>query len=743
MAADDKILGFIKKGTCAALSIALALGAGSYAQRYEYMLGGENISVVYAQDELDGHKYVASSSGYNLYVSEEDLSVIIEDKTTGARLESYPTYDDQKCNATWIGAMRSAVVMTLISANDDTKQADLVNDDVDKKITYTDTGFTATLYWNTYKLGVTLEVSLTDEGLTARIAEDSIKEDGDSYYIGTVSMYQYMGTSYLDDKEGYMFIPDGNGALVYLDDKEGRFSSGYSALIYGEDVGFDESEVNTLLLDRYNTISDPQQILAPVFGIAHTDDQIAFLGIVEDGAQRADINVMPNGVSIDYNRSYARFILRKLYTQPTSNNSTSGSLHVYEADRSHSDLQVRFKFLSGEDANYSGMATSYRQYLLDNGLVTKQDVSYNTRIDFLGTERESWLIGTSAVVMTTTDDIRDIYEDLESSGVTTLMSVYKGWQAGGLYDLPITKYKADSKIGGTKDLTALIQESEEEGIKIYLYDDALLINPDEQNATFNVVKKVNKRRYEYETYKDVYDTFLYVTPSRAGDVLDDVLSEYTKNGVDNLAIAGITNTMYTYTYSGNKYTRFDTAESYKSTLDTIYDSAELVLETPIASYWSDTRAFLDMPLYSSSYILEDVEVPFLSIVLTGIMPVYAQYMNFEANKKEFFLKMVESGSFPSFYITKESSSELINTNSCDIYSSEYSSYKDTIVSYNTEFKALHDKTQDAVIVRHELLDNNITKVTYSNGVVIYINYGDTAQTVDGITIDTMSYEVAE
>ena len=78
---------------------------------------------------------------------------------------------------------------------------------------------------------MTLTVSLTDEGLTARIAEDSIKEDGDSYYIGTVSMYQYMGSSYLDDKEGYMFIPDGNGALVYLDDKEGRFSSGYSASI--------------------------------------------------------------------------------------------------------------------------------------------------------------------------------------------------------------------------------------------------------------------------------------------------------------------------------------------------------------------------------------------------------------------------------------------------------------------------------------------------------------------------------
>lgn len=36
-----------------------------------------------------------------------------------------------------------------------------------------------------------------------------------------------MGNSYLDDKAGYMLVPDGNGALIYLDDKEGRFKSGF------------------------------------------------------------------------------------------------------------------------------------------------------------------------------------------------------------------------------------------------------------------------------------------------------------------------------------------------------------------------------------------------------------------------------------------------------------------------------------------------------------------------------------
>ena len=85
-----------------------------------------------------------------------------------------------------------------------------------------------------------------------------------------------------------------------------------------------------------------------------------------------------------------------------------------------------------------------------------------------------------------------------------------------------------------------------------------------------------------------------------------------------------------------------------------------------------------MPLYVSDYIYEDEDVPFLSIVLGGVIPVYSEYTNFEANKTEFFLKLVETGTYPSFYITKEDSSDLIYTNSNDIYSSQYSVYRDEI-----------------------------------------------------------------
>lgn len=693
--------------------------------------------------ELNDHKLVAENENYALYMNEDYLSVIVLDKATGAYMESAVSYDDGKNNDIWMGAMKSALVLNLIYSNVDTQQADLINDDVTKDITYTDNGFTAKVYWTKYQLGMTLEVTLNEDGITARIPDESIVEDSDGYYIGSIAMYPYLGYSYLDSKEGYMFIPDGNGALIYLDDKEGRFNSGYNGVIYGTDPGFVDSEVVRLWWDKYEMVNEANNILAPVFGMAHTSEGIAYLAVVEEGDQRATIEASPNGVSIDYNRVFARFTERRLYNQPTSNNGTSGSFKMVEADRSHSDLQIRYLFLNGENANYCGMANAYRDYLLDRGILTTLEDVYRTRVDFLGTERESWIIGTSSIVMTTVEDIREIYEDLAQENVTNLFSVYKGWQKGGLYNVPITQYKADSDIGGTKELTELIKDADTRGIKMYLYNDALRINPDEQNATFNVVKKINKRKLVEETYKDVYDEFMWLTPARTDTLLTKFVNSYTKKGVNNLAVGGISDTLYSYNYSGTFYTRHQCAESYTDTVSKVDETTNLVLEQPFAFLWNHTESFLDMPLYTSSYIFEDESVPFLSIVLKGIMPVYSEYVNFEANKQEFFMKLVETGTCPSFYITKESSSDLIYTNSSDIYSSEYDVYRDTIISYTKELEAVHESTKGAYIVGHEIRENGVTVVTYDNGVKIYLNYSSETQSADGHTLEGMTYEVVE
>jgi hypothetical protein len=131
------------------------------------------------------------------------------------------------------------------------------------------------------------------------------------------------------------------------------------------------------------------------------------------------------------------------------------------------------------------------------------------------------------------------------------------------------------------------------------------------------------------------------------------------------------------------------------------------------------------------------------MALKGIMPLYSEYMNFEANKEEFFLKLIETGVYPSFLITWEDSSNLIYTNSADIYSSKYSIYKHNIVEYTKAIQEVNDAVKDSFIIRHDRLDSGVTVVRYDNGVNVYVNYSDEVQSVDGYTIEPMSYKVGE
>lgn len=687
---------------------------------------------------------VAESDSYELYLYEPTMSIILKNKATGALLLSTLSEEDDNGanNKTWTAYMQSGVVLSAIKNANDTYQVDLVSCANTIDYSYEDNGFAARIYWKEYDFGLTVRVTLKGDELVAEVPEDSIVENGTDSYIGTVSLFPMLGYSYLDNQAGYMFIPDGNGALIYLDDKDGRYVSGYSQMIYGADAGFTESTTETLLWGRYQTVNESEKVLAPVFGMAHTDDGLAYLAIVEEGEKRASIEAQPNGVMVDYNRCYARFLLRRTYIQPL-NNSNSGTMTSVEADRTHGNLKVRYILLSGEDAGYSGMAVAYRDYLLDNNLIQRRDNSYKTRVDFLGTDREEFLISTRAVVMTDVDQVREIFGELQSAGVNTLLSIYKGWQKGGMYQIPISKYKADGKIGGTGALTDLIQDSETAGYDVYLYNDALRANPAESNTTFNIVKKVNKRRLEIQTRDYVYDTFNYLLPNRSDYNLDKFVKSYTAKGVDNLAVAGITGNLFSYSYSGSYYDRLFTADAYESSIADISKQTSLILEKPFAYLWNYTEAMIDMPLGTSDFMYEDEEVPFFSIVLKGIVPMYSEYVNFEANKQEFRLQMIESGVYPSFYVTYEDSADLIYTNSADLYSTKYSSYKDTIIEYDADFRQVAALTGDAMIVRHEKLAEGVNKVTYDNGVVFYINYNQDAVTVDGVTIEGLSYKAGE
>ena len=691
---------------------------------------------------IKDYEFITENDSYKMYFYKPRLSIMLEDKKTGKYIESTLSdeKDDGNSNATWNYYMKSGIVITAIVGTNSTYQVDLFNTPNTIQYKKINNGLSATIYYTDYKFGLTVDITLEGDDLVVNIPDDYIVEEKEETYIGTVSVFPFMGYSFLDDREGYMLIPDGNGALINLDNKEGRYVTGYSQMIYGSDAGFRDASTKEYLWDDYDMSRDANKVLAPVFGMAHTDEQTGYIAVVEDGYQRASIEAHPNGVMVNYNRCFAKFLLRDVFNQPLNNSESGRNIERVEEDRTHLDMKVRYMLLSGEDADYSAMAVRYRNYLLDTGAITKKDSSYNTRVDFLGTDREEFLFGTRAVTVTTVENIEKMYGELKGKGVQSLLSVYKGWQKGGLYNVPITKYKADSHIGGTSKLTDLIKEADGYNYHVYLYNDALRLNPDTSRMTFDMIKQINKRTFKEWEWAEVYKTFYYLTPNKTTSDLEKFVSSYTKDGVSNLAIGGISNTLYSYSYKSRYYSKLDTQDKYAKSVD---DKTNLVLEEPVSYLWKNTDAFLDMPLGSSDYMYVNQEVPFMSMVLKGIIPMYSDYVNFEANKQEFFLQMVEAGVYPSFYLTYENSSKLLYTNSSNLFSTEYDTYKDTIAQYDKELRKINEVTADALIIDNEKLDNGVTVVTYDNGAKVYVNYSEEAQTVGNVTVNAMSYKAGE
>lgn len=697
-------------------------------------------------DAKNDYVKVAESDTYELYYYEPRFSIKLVNKETGAVIESTVSDEknDGKANADWTGVMQSGLTVGTIEKA--TKVNDKLNMNTSKnEITtwYTDDGIYAEVSFPDAGISLGVQVSLQGDELVVRVPDETIREEKDDVYIYTICVFQFLGYTYMDEQDGYMFVPDGNGALIYLDDKEGRYASGFSSLVYGTDVGLTDIVATSTLWERYETVVNPNPVLAPIFGMAHLDDQQAFLGIVESGDERLTIEAQPNGARLSYNRCFPRFMMRDVYSQPLSNSSTANTTATVEADRLHSDLTTRYLLLSGEDANYVGMAKGYRQYLLDTGKISRQNLAYNTRVDVLGSERESFLMGTTAVPMTTVEQLRDIFAELRREGVKNVLTAYRGWQKGGLYNTPVEEYKADSAIGGNSDLTKAILEEAEQGNTIYLYDNALEVNAKTHSSTYNVMKKLNKRTFEKDVNGQVYDTFYYLMPRNAGEDLAALVESMNKENLKNIAVGGITENLFSYSSKGNYYSRTDTMDMFIDTVDELAGSTNMVLETPNQYLWKYASAMLDMPLDSSDYLYIDEEIPFLSIVLKGIVPTYSEYVNFEANKTENFLKMVEAGMYPSFYVTAEDSSKLIYTNSNNLYSLEFESYRATIAQYDRELRALAEMVGTSVITNHEILDNGLVKVTYENGVRVYVNYTNSTLTADGVTVDALSYKVGE
>ncbi len=570
------------------------------------------------------------------------------------------------------------------------------------------------------------------------------------YYNPETEMYDIIEDKYM--VPGYIFVPDGSGALMRFQNNNASFSMYYGD-VYGPDPAqreyFDEILMDTVPL---------KNPLMPVFGVAHGNGQAAFVAYADSGAEYMQIAVRPEENLTNYNYVYPRFVYNVKYWQ-VYNRRGDGYFTLMDTPNRF-DIDMTYTFLSGDGsdgspaADYTGMAATYRKHLLEQGILTPQPAEeakdLPIRLDFIMSDMKKGVVGMDEVVVTSAEDVGNILREVKDElGITNINAGLYGWQQGGE-----TLAKPDSanyyrEIGSKKDFQELITEFAKQNIDVSLARDYTIINREMLNYYSNAARHVNSWYLELNKMILLPDNtpvylYSYATPERSVKWFETQKkrqSEYAQS----MTVKGMSNILTSnYDSDGVISTVSEAITLFQNTFEQANKELKLNFEAPNMYLWKYTDRFLQSPVSNSQYVFETDAVPFLQMVLHGTMEVYAPYANFSFYTQKDILRMIDYNVSPSFILSKEPSHMLDSTPSADLYSTEYAQYKELIAKVYRQINEVLSQVSGYEWSGRTVVENGVIANHYQKDGMekkIIINYTEDPVTVDEIPVAPLSAKV--
>lgn len=689
--------------------------------------------------DADGYILAASNEKFSLYYEEKGLTVKVKNNITGAVMCSAAT-PDEGSSETWRNFVNSGIVLEYFKGEAvNINKTNMYSGKPSVKISRIENGFAAELNFKNIGMELTLFVNLNDNGIRVQVPSSTIKETNEQFKLAAIYVMPFLGYTRLGEVDGYMLIPDGNGAVIELRDNNEKFSQPYKARIYGGNFSV---ETDTAAVQKFDdeiaTTSDSAGVFAPVFGMVHTSAQNGFIGIIESGKYNAEIYAYPNGVITEFNWITARYVYREVYQYLTGQ---SGSITSSQKERETFDINAVYRFVGGDDADYVGLAHEYREYLTENGMLKASADDYSLRLDFFAGDVEKGLFSKKFVSMTTVKEMDSILSSLIERGIDRLEVSLKGWQKGGIYGELNTRLKFEGEIGSIKEYAALAEKYKDKA-SFMLYGDFL--NVYKNSASKKYIYQYNGKVFSDETFMELHPTLYRYTADNVKNNLEKFTASLSNKGDIGIAFDGVTGEVYSYS-AGEKMDMFSRQYAAQKHIDAVKTASKGINTAYISPndyMWSDMQKYYDFRVYGSDYKFVSREVPFFAIALRGSVPIYGEYVNFKADTVEYRLKLIENGIYPSFLLTHSSPSELIYTDSASLFSCEYGEYSDMIAEYDKIFSELAKRIKNSAIADHEIL-GDISVTTYENGVRVVVNYGKDSAMYGSHELDGSSYLILE
>lgn len=577
-----------------------------------------------------------------------------------------------------------------------------------------------------------------------------------SYPLSTISLLGYFGAAE-KESEGYIMIPDGSGALIDFEEK-GSSVQPYNRYVFGRDLAIAPVAEYSPSLDA--------DIRMPVFGLKQDDK--AFLAIIEEGEALSRLEAVTSGMNDSYHHVWATFdyIPRErvyLEAEGALIGLRALSINMYQSRPNFGNMAVRYSFLSEEEADYVGMAKAYQEYLIEHKGLEKMvsPGELPLQIDFVGAiDRVEPVVGIPSNVpipLTKYEDARSIIEDLMNQGVGDFRVRYKGWLKGGINHLYPRKATLERRVGSKQELADFRGFLESRQIPFY---PEVTFTEVHRNSLLNGFVgfrdssyALNRRQayvnyYNHATYQAITDQRRpLVSPSSLGSLIRSFSKDYKKHEINGLSISDLGSRLYS-DFRTNKAKVVDRQEALNITttdasslralgLDLMVDGGNSYM-LPYVSHVSN------VPFYSRGEEIINDSIPFYQMVLSGYVPYSAQPANLvNRTGRLYLLKLLETGSIPTFVVSNETSAEVKHTNFNHLYAINYEDLKPSILEMYEETSTILGSLWHQSITDHKRLSQDVFLTEYEDGTKIIVNYGDSIFVYKNTIVRSEGYRVLQ
>lgn len=715
------------------------------AQEGFYLLNAEENMESNNIDKLSDSDFVlAENSQYMLVFNDTNYQIRVKDKNTGFWWSTSPSdaQDDELAEGITKTNMLSHIVVNYSPAGTETRVTNSLAGSVsygNAKWQKIKDGIRIIYNFERERFSVPLEFVLEKDGLRVSILFDQIEEDINK--ILSIDLLPFFGAA-RQGQDGYLFIPDGSGAVVSFENLKEGISAAYRKKVYGEDPSIPVLEQT----------SREQKIKMPVFGIKNKSS--GFLGVILEGSANASIAAGAAGQTSSYFHVFSSAEYRpsgKIQLQAQMN-AIKEVLLLAKTPVTNPRYTVKYFFLHGDMASYVGMADTYRQLLIQQGLNSKTDGNPRLFIDFYGgAMKQKNFIGIpyqAAEKFTTFRQMQSILGLLKENGAVEVIAGIKNFTDSSLSNKPELSLKPLRTLGGNKDLETLINYANSNDVYIYPHVDFTSFK-----KSGNGISKTRGSAYSLEqSPAKVYPIGIatnFVDKSRKPTYLvkpklyeksaQKLKNNILKSPFENLCITNVSSHLVS-DFARNGSLREQSMQLIRNSLAVFAGEYGIMTTSPNDYLLGISDIVTDLPLSSSHHIIFDYDVPFIQILLKGYIDYSGEPINFHGMTVEYFLRHLESGANLKFAAIFEDSHVLDGTDYMYLSGATYSKWIGKASEWFRECERLMRATEKSRISGH-WTDGKISRTEYSNGFKVYVNYSEADSIIDGIVVPARWYAV--